>query len=105
MIGRKGGRRILYLRKNAEIVRSKEIISIRGSDFSRFTLNLTQVILDIQNDNISELQSKEQSRIVKISEAIKEKSVDVSKGSIERGVKNHKRAERNRGDSDFVYPK
>ena len=33
-------------------------ISIRGSDFLKFTLKLTQAILDIQEDNASKLQSK-----------------------------------------------
>ena len=31
--------------------------------------------------------------------------MDYSKGTIERGVKKRKRAERDRDDSDFVYPK
>ena len=31
--------------------------------------------------------------------------MDYSKGIIERGVKERKRAERDRDDSDFVYPK
>ena len=31
--------------------------------------------------------------------------MEYSKGTIERGVKERKRAERDRDDSDFVYPK
>jgi len=31
--------------------------------------------------------------------------LEYSKGTIERGVKERKRAERDRDDSDFVYPK
>ena len=31
--------------------------------------------------------------------------METSKGTIERGVKERKRAERDRADSDFIYPK
>ena len=42
---------------------------------------------------------------MEIRKVIAEKSLDVSKGSIERRVKERKRAERNHDDYDFVYPK
>ena len=86
-------------------MQEKYEISIRTSDFSSYTLNLTQQMFDIQKDKPSELQSKEQSPIVEKDEAFKGKTVDVSKGSIQRGVKERKRAEKNRDDSDFVYRK
>ena len=38
-------------------------------------------------------------------EAFKAKSADISKGSIKKGVKKHKRAKKDHDDSDFVYPK
>jgi len=38
-------------------------------------------------------------------ESGKKKLMDVSKGSIKRGVKECKRAERDHDNSDFVYPK
>ena len=94
------------MKKNAETRGAENYeISNRGSNFSKFTLNLTQTLLNIQKDNASELQSKEQFLIIEIEEAIIEKSVGVSKRSIVRGVKKRKRAERDRDDSDFVFSK
>ena len=94
------------MKKNAKTRGARNYeISIRGSDFSKFTLNLTQTLLDIQKDNASGLQSKEQSLIIEIGEDIIEKSVGVSKRSIVREVKERKRAERDRDDSDFGFPK
>ena len=51
------------------------------------------------------LREKNQEHTLVHKEALKEKVVDYSKGSIERGVKERKRTERDRDDSDFVYPK
>ena len=38
-------------------------------------------------------------------ETIKKKSMDVSKGTVKMRVKERRKAERDRDDFDFVYPK
>jgi len=86
-----------------DIIRSKFEISIAGEYFPNFTLNLTQQIFDIQKDKASE--GKNQEHTLAHKEALKEKVVDYSKGSIERGVKERKSTERDHDDSDFIYPK
>lgn len=59
----------------------------------------------ISTKTASDIQTKKQFPIVEKEKANKEKSVDVSKGFIEGGVKERKRAERDRDNSDFIYPK
>ena len=57
----------------------------------------------MQKDKVSEGKIQEHTPILK--EALKGKAMDISKGSIERGVKEHKHTERDHDGSAFVYPK
>ena len=86
-----------------EIKGSEFKVTIVGEDFPTFSLNITQQILELQKDRASEEKIQEQTPAQK--QSLKRKVLDYSKGTIERGVKERKRAERDRDDSDFVYPK
>ena len=86
-----------------EIKGSEFIVNISGEDFPSFSLNITQQILELQKDRASEEKIQEQTPAQK--QSLKRKVLDYSKGTIERGVKERKRAERDHDDSDFVYPK
>ena len=59
----------------------------------------------ISRKTASEEKNKEHTPILIVKEAFKGKTVDVFKGSIESGVKEWKRTERDHDGSDFVYPK
>ena len=104
---RRGGRSRMSRRRKKkreeeeDIMDGKYDISIRCSNFSSFTLNLTQQILDIQKDKASEEKSKEHTPILGEKKVFKEKTVDVFKGSIEREVKVRKRTERDQDGFDF----
>ena len=78
-------------------------VRIAGEDFLTFILNLAQQILEIQKDKASEEKVQEHTPAQK--QVLKGKVLDYSKRTIERGVKERKRTERDRDDSDFVYPK
>ena len=86
-----------------EIKGSEFIVNISGKDFSSFSLNITQQMLELQKNRASEEKIQEQTPAQK--QSLKRKVLEYSKGTIERGVKERKRAERDRDDSDFVYPK
>ena len=66
-------------------------------------MNITQMIQELQRDRASEEKNQEHTPSQK--QSLKESVLEYFKGTIERGVKERKRAERDRDDSDFVYPK
>ena len=82
---------------------SESIVNISGEDIPSFSLNITQMIQETQRDRASEEKNQEHTPHQK--QSLKETVLEYSKGMIERGVKERKRAERDRDDSDFVYPK
>ena len=86
-----------------EIMGSESIVNISGEDIPSFSLNITQMIQELQRDRASEEEIQEHTPPQK--QSSKEAVLEYSKGTIERGVKERKRAERDRDDSDFVYPK
>ena len=86
-----------------EIMGSEFIVNISGKDIPSFSLNITQQIQELQKDRASEEKIQEHTPDQK--QSLKKTVLDYSKGTIERGVKERKRAERDRDDSDFVYPK
>ena len=86
-----------------KIMGSESILNIPGEDMPSFSLNITQMIQEIQRGRASEEEIQEHTPPQK--QSSKEAVLETSKGTIERGVKERKRAERDRDDSDFVYPK
>ena len=83
--------------------RSEFEVSIAREYFPTFTFNLTQQILEIQKDKASDEKNQEHTPAQK--QVLKEKVLDYSKGTIERGVKERKCTKRDHDNSDFIYPK
>jgi len=86
-----------------KIMGSESVLIIAGEDIPSFSLDLSQMTQEIQRDRASEEEIQEHTPPQK--QPSKEAVLETSKGTIERGVKERKRAERDRDDSDFVYPK
>ena len=86
-----------------KIMGSESVLNITGEDIPSFSLNISQMTQEIQRDRASEEEIQEHTPPQK--QSLKESVLEYSKGTIKRGVKARKRAERDRDESDFVYPK